>query len=537
MYLLQSRGARRCFVFILLLTSSALFAADNISTQLPRIEETASSQPAAPREPEKKTPPPNFAAGPAPMWIWGATDGEACQLEKTFPGGATTAHLLATCDNRMVVYLNDKRAAESDVWETPIKNDVSKLLLPGNNRIRVEAKNGGGPKGFVLKLVLTMPDGSQRYVVSDESWRATTDKNAADQNEQAAAAVNVLGEMGTGPWGNIFQKTSAIVDFSDQSQRGVFNVLPGFQVELLYSVPKGSQGSWVSITFDDKGRLIASDQGDQGLYRITPAAIGSDEETKVEKINVKMTGCQGMLYTFGKLYCSVNGGIGSGLYTIEDTDGDDQFDKVTKLKPLRGGGEHGPHAVRLSPDGKSLYVIAGNHTDPPEAFDHSRLPRNWGEDHLLPRQWDANGHARGKLAPGGWVAKTDPEGKTWEIFSSGYRNPYDMDFNADGELFVYDADMEWDMGMPWYRPTRVSHSPSGSEFGWRSGTGKWPAYYVDSLPATVDIGPGSPVGATFGYGAKFPAKYQNALYILDWTFATIYAIHLEADGASYKGVK
>ncbi|MGB6045811.1 MAG: c-type cytochrome, partial [Pirellulales bacterium] len=61
--------------------------------------------------------------------------------------------------------------------------------------------------------------------------------------------------------------------------------------------------------------------------------------------------------------------------------------------------------------------------------------------------------------------------------------------------------------------------------------------YVDSLPATVDIGPGSPVGATFGYGAKFPAKYQNALYILDWTFATIYAIHLEADGASYKGVK
>ena len=60
---------------------------------------------------------------------------------------------------------------------------------------------------------------------------------------------------------------------------------------------------------------------------------------------------------------------------------------------------------------------------------------------------------------------------------------------------------------------------------------------MDSLPPVVDVGPGSPVGATFGYGAKFPKKYQNALYILDWTFGTMYAIHLEPRGASYVGVK
>jgi hypothetical protein len=34
----------------------------------------------------------------------------------------------------------------------------------------------------------------------------------------------------------------------------------GFQVELLYSVPKADQGSWVAMTQDDKGRLIVSDQ-------------------------------------------------------------------------------------------------------------------------------------------------------------------------------------------------------------------------------------------------------------------------------------
>lgn len=322
-----------------------------------------------------------------------------------------------------------------------------------------------------------------------------------------------------------------------ESDTAAFNVLPGYQVELLYTVPKEEQGSWVSIAFDDSGRLLASDQGDKGLFRITPPEIGSDQPTQVESLAAEITAAQGLLHAFGNLYVSVNGGPGSGLYRLKDTDDDDQYDEVTKLKDIRGAGEHGPHALRLSPDGKSIYWVAGNHTLPPADFDHSRLPKNWGEDLLLPRQWDANGHARGILAPGGWIAKTDPDGKTWDIISAGYRNSYDMDFNADGELFAYDSDMEWDFGTPWYRPTRVTHAVSGSEFGWRSGTGKWPAYYVDSLPPVIEIGPGSPVGATFGYGARFPARYQKAFFICDWTFGTMYAVHLEPDGASYRASK
>src|ERR1700722_3855328 len=34
-----------------------------------------------------------------------------------------------------------------------------------------------------------------------------------------------------------------------------------FKIELLYSVPRETQGSWVNMTVDDKGRLIVSDQG------------------------------------------------------------------------------------------------------------------------------------------------------------------------------------------------------------------------------------------------------------------------------------
>jgi hypothetical protein len=42
---------------------------------------------------------------------------------------------------------------------------------------------------------------------------------------------------------------------------------------------------------------------------------------------------------------------------------------------------------------------------------------------------------------------------------------------------------------------------------------------------------------TFGYGAKFPAKFQESLFILDWSWGKIYAIDLKAKGASYAGTK
>ena len=340
-----------------------------------------------------------------------------------------------------------------------------------------------------------------------------------------------------------------------------FRVPTGFQVERLFTVPQDELGSWVSLAIDSKGRLITSDQGEKGLMRITPAPFDGSRPTLVEKIPLAITGAQGILWAFDSLYVVCNGGPGSGLYRLRDTNGDDTLDSIEKLIAIPGGGEHGPHNIVLSPDGKKLFVIAGNHTKFP--FDvkdltptqtmggarqnqrrvslsegaSSRLPANWDEDLLTPRMWDANGHATGILAPGGWVASTDPDGKTWDVWSTGYRNPYDFAFNADGEMFVYDADMEWDVGAPWYRPTRVNHATSGSELGWRSGSGKWPKSFPDSTPPLVEIGPGSPVGVTFGYGAKFPAKYQKALFVLDWTFGTIWAIHTTPDGSSYSGIK
>jgi putative heme-binding domain-containing protein len=321
----------------------------------------------------------------------------------------------------------------------------------------------------------------------------------------------------------------------DTTATGVdrIKVAKGFQVERLYSVPRDLYGTWVNLAVDPQGRLITSDESGY-LYRLTVPKKGEVGELKVERIPVELGQAQGLLCAFGDLYVMVNGrdeNNVNGFYRVRDTNNDDQYDSVELLRKLDGLKDHGPHAILLAPDGKSLYIVCGNNTKLTE-IDRSRVPQVWDEDQLLPRVYGA-GFMRGTPPPAGCIYHVDPNGEDWELVSSGFRNEFDAAFNAEGELFTFDADMEWDVGTPWYRPTRVCHVVSGADWGWRNGSAKWPEYYADTLPPVVNVGPGSPTGVTFGYGARFPAKYQNALFLCDWTFGKMLAAHLKPSGATY----
>jgi putative heme-binding domain-containing protein len=312
-------------------------------------------------------------------------------------------------------------------------------------------------------------------------------------------------------------------------------VLEGFAVKRVLSDSLANIGSWVALGVDAKGRLITADR--QGpLYRIT-LPQGEKDEATVERLPVEVGGANGFLQAFGSFYV-VGKGSGqwngkSGLFRLTDTTEDDQYDKVEFLIPLTVGGDHHAHAVILSPDKSRLMILCGNSTDPPKEM-ATRHIRHQSEDHLLPRS-TYYGHNTGRQAPGGFVITCDPNGGDRHFFCAGFRNPYDIALNNHGELFTFDADMEYDVGGPWYRPTRVNHCVSGGEYGWRWGAGKWPNWYPDTSGTTVDIGRGSPTGIVFGYGAKFPAKYQNALFLCDWTYGRIVAVHLKEKGASYTG--
>ncbi len=469
-------------------------------------------------------------------WIWSAksdADQISVRREFTVPDGFKEATLVATCDNRTRVLINDKPVLSTDDWNQAAKANVTASLKPGSNWIRAEAQNEGGPAGFIARLVLKGPDGKEIVVESDASWQVQI------RGETDWKPAKAIARYGAEPWGNVLAST---VPASAEPkpvviQPAEIGTLPGFQVELLHTVPKAEQGSWVSMTVDPQGRIIACDQYG-GLYRMSPTPVGSNQTAPVQPLKTKVGGAHGLLHAFDSLYVMVNEqGNRQGLWRLRDTDGDGEFDEERQLRRIQGGGEHGTHAVVLAPDGQSLYIVCGNHTKLPEGMEYSRIPRHWDEDQIVPRLWDANGHARGILAPGGYICRTDPEGRAFELVSHGYRNQYDIAFNALGDIVTYDSDMEWDAGTPWYRPTRICVATSASEFGWRSGSGKWPSHYPDSLPGVLDIGPGSPTGVESGKGAKFPARYQHAIFANDWTYGTMYAIHLRPEGGSYHAEK
>ncbi len=484
-------------------------------------------------------------------WVWFGEVGQfdRVRLRYSFESAESTksAVLAVTCDNECTVFINSEQVLRAENWQSMETADITSFIKPGKNVIAIDARNQGGIAGVLAVLRITDSTNATREVGSGQGWKAATEVDRQwrdrDFDDSTWKSVRIVGRLGdrTLAWTTTIgtsevQTALSATNGNEFKPRLAENAkaMAGFQIEQIFQVPR-SMGSWVSLAVDPQGRLIASDQQGAGLFLITPGTAGTP--TTVEKLPVILSSAQGLLWAFDSLYVVVNGGPESGLHRARDTDGDGKIDTSEFLMHLPGGGEHGPHAVVLGPDGKSLYVASGNHTKLPQSIAGSYLPQNWQEDHILPRRWDANGHAAGILAPGGWICEVDPTGKQWRVFTIGYRNQYDMAFNADGELFTYDSDMEWDLGSPWYRPTRICHATSGSEFGWRSGTGVWPVHYEDSLPPAIDIGPGSPTGVAFGTGAKFPAKYQHAMFILDWTYSTIYAVHLSPSGSTYVGTK
>jgi putative heme-binding domain-containing protein len=500
---------------------------------------------AAAAAPKAAGPKPDPARNPVPSWIWAnqAKENQTVWFRASFDVANTSdvknARLWMTCDNQATVYLNGSDVASNPIWQVPVTKNVRNALRNGRNVIAVQAKNENANAGFIAKLEVTLNDGKMIWLVTDaDKWRVGEELEKGweqfDHNDSGWTKPRVVTKYGGPPWDKLPREGFAGVETKATPAEDL-HILPGFKAELLYSVPKATENSWVSMTTDPKGRLIVC--GETGpMFRVDVVGKKPDE-IKTEKIDVPLGFAQGLNWAYDSLYVTVNGGgiagNGSGVYRVTDTDNDDKLDKVEKLFEVHMAGEHGPHATRLGPDGK-IYLVAGNFSPLPEGISSTSPHHNWAEDQLLPRNPDGGGHDPHVMAPAGWVIRFDKDGKNRELLCAGMRNTYDIDFNPDGELFAYDSDMEWDTGTPWYRPTRVLLAVSGGEYGWRNGTGKWPEYSPDSLGPVVNTGLGSPVGITFGTVAKFPARYQRALFLGDWAYGNVYAAHITPEGAGYR---
>jgi putative heme-binding domain-containing protein len=469
------------------------------------------------------------------QWIWSpAYEKElaptgTCYFRKSFNLG-TPEHgtVQIACDDSYTLYVNGRHIGTGGNWKVLDVYDITKYLVQGANTIAVKAVNSeGSSAGLVARVIVKQQGNTHVEYSTDATWKTALkefpqwQKSRFDDTQWLAARG--FGNLGaTLPWGNEVTVAGA---------EGRFKVTPEFHVEWIVE-PKET-GSLICMTFDEFGQIVASRENG-------PLIIVRDEDRDglpdtVSTYCEELKNCQGLLSISGKMYAIGEGPQGAALYRLSDEDQDGEIDRVEAILKFSGEmGEHGPHALTLGPDGL-LYILIGNFAQTAQECESTSPYHDFYEGDLItPRYEDAGGHAVGIKAPGGTIIRTDTAGTAVELFAGGLQNPYDLAFNQEGELFTCDSDMEWDSGMPWYRPTRLNHVSAGSEFGWRSGWAKWPNYFIDSLPPALELGRGSPAGMEVYNHVMFPQRYHNALFVCDWSRGRILAVRTKPHGATYK---
>lgn len=266
-----------------------------------------------------------------------------------------------------------------------------------------------------------------------------------------------------------------------------------------------------AMTLDPQGRVVVTGPG------YIKTLLDDDDDGRADRAVLYATppgAGQGMLFDGPALYFSGNGWFSR----YEDLDGDGVADRPPEnLFPL-GAGEHGGHAIRRGPDGE-LYLIGGNDTD--FAATHLNL-----------------GGAPVREVEAGALWRIGQDHRSAQPLAHGFRNPWSFDFDAMGEVFTHDSDVDGDFFLPWYTPTRFYHVAYGGHHGWRLKGWKrgWarPGYYADTVETLAPMGRGSPTGLVCYRHRQFPMRYRGGLFALDWTFGEILFVPVRPAGASFQ---
>lgn len=471
-----------------------------------------------------------------PQWIWSSKkrrpNQQVCfRTTLKIKERLRTAELIVAAEYcRGAVFVNDELVDRIEPYGSPTQLDITRQLAVGDNSLGICCLSVRGPAAVMSRLKLTYADGSVETIFSSPEWR-TADASKLDFTTWPSEKLVYKNSVSFGAVSKYHWRLEpdsisiAPVDDYEQWRRAskaehgtdpaTFQIVDGFEVDLIHSATT-EEGSWVSLARDPRGRWIIGKEK-QGLLRVTISSHG--KPPKVETINNTLRECRGLVFKGETLYAMAN--VDKSLFRLRDTNGDEQFDLVEKLHEFAGDAGHGRNQLTLGPDG-NVWAIFGDAVFEPESVD--KLPPT------LPFP------TRVEKTRSGFAVRFNEDASKLEVMARGLRNPYGIDFNQHGDMFTYDADAEYDMGSSWYRPTRATHVVVGGDYGWRRVTRDWPPYFPDraDMPQpTMNIGKGSPTAVSFGDESNFTARYRNALFVLDWAYGRILAVHLTPRGSGY----
>ncbi|MDF1842734.1 MAG: c-type cytochrome [Rubripirellula sp.] len=506
---------------LLFLLTVGLSLASNVSAQDSSVKEQSDQEQSAPR----------------PHWVWGRDQAASeIELNHSFEVDSPVVSMrvnMATISARATLFMNGQAIATLEPYDPLLDQVIPVRLGIGSHRLTLNASQVAGPPGVFACLQLTRESGQKSFVTTDQYWRASGGQDSASGRQDlnvgtfGPAEVVDLGEVESkllipadrsvrvGARDNYEQWKQALGD-RHRPDPASFLLPAGFEIQLIRQAEPG-EDSWVSLEFSPDGQLIIAKEK-RGLLNMVLSDDGSSV-VSVESFAEGLQECRGLAFVQGDLYANANNS--KALFRLSASDSG--FADPVLLFASSGGVGHGRNDLVVGPDGK-LYSIHGDAVD---------LPTGEGvRDYTSPFR-EAR---KGTVTREGHLLRIDPDSGQVDVLAAGLRNPFGIDFNSAGDFFTYDADAEFDMGAPWYRPTRVSHLVVGGDYGWRGVTGNWPPYYPDhpdNARANLDVGKGSPTAVKFCRGVGFPDRFKDALFILDWAYGRILAVHAVPRGASY----
>ncbi|MEM0924781.1 MAG: PVC-type heme-binding CxxCH protein, partial [Planctomycetota bacterium] len=328
----------------------------------------------------------------------------------------------------------------------------------------------------------------------------------------------------------------------------------GFTVDVVAKEPMVSNPC--VMAFDRFGRLCVA-QGQQWRSP-TPETPGDRIDILIDENG---DGIADGIKTFAEGFNSVQGIAWHGndlwvanapdLTVVRDTDGDDEADMYIKVYTGLGNLEHSLHGLNFGPDGK-LYMSKGNSKGynrldqlAPKAFrDLWGLESPEGaQEYTDVQAFTKETYKRAYHTPNddwgqqGGILRCDPYasldgdqsleqmGRNLEIYSRGFRNPWDICFDDGFDWLGTDNDQT--------EGDKVFAPFHGAHFGWgHPWSFDWKGVdHLPTVPISMPLYEGSGAGVTYYNATQFPPEYREVFFVNDWMRREVYLFRPEWKGA------